>query len=453
MKNIIQDVYSKAWAVREETLTVITQRNLSTEDATKETFAAALKSRPEFKQEGYSVVNGIAVIPIHGVIMKNPDFWDLLFGAVSTGSIQNMVTAAIADPTVQSIALDIDSPGGTVAGTAETADLIFASRAKKKIYAFASGQMASGAYWIGSAADKIYATKTTEVGSIGVYTTMIDMSVLAHNAGIKFEIIKAGKYKALGHPAKPISEEEKQIAQTRIDDIYSVFVDSVARNRGVSVDKVMQVADGRVWIAEKAVEMGLIDGVDSIDSILSSGTSGRVLGKGSQPVAGVETNKNPGGEAGKPTKTEDQTMELKDMTLEQFRAGRPDLAAALLKEGHDKGVEEGKLAAENGFKTKNDFEKARVAGINAKAKEIQGVDAAAIECIASGDSVEAAETKMKEAKLKVIQAGAPGAMGGGNAGGEGGAKDHLALAREYQAVHKCSMEDALIATAPKREQK
>ncbi len=383
MKNIIQDVYSKAWAIREETLTVITQRNLSTEDATKETFVAALKSRPEIKQEGYSVVNGVAVIPIHGVIMKNPDFWDLLFGAVSTGSIQNMVTAAIADPTVQTIALDIDSPGGTVAGTAETSDFIYNSRSKKKIYAFASGQMASGAYWIGSAAEKIFATKTTEVGSIGVYTTMIDMSVLAHNAGIKFEIIKAGKYKALGHPAKPISEEEKQIAQTRIDDIYSVFVDSVARNRGVSVDKVMQVADGRVWIAEKAVEMGLIDGVDSVDSILSGGTSGKALGKGSGPVVGVEINKNPGGEAGQPSKTEERTMELKDMTLEQFRAGRPDLAAALLKEGHDKGVGEGKLAAENDFKTKNDFEKARVAGINQKAKEIQGVDATAIECIAS----------------------------------------------------------------------
>ncbi len=146
-------------------------------------------------------------------------------------------------------------------------------------------------------------------------------------------------------------------------------------------------------------------------------------------------------------------MELKDMTLEQFRAGRPDLAAALLKEGHDKGVGEGKLAAENDFKTKNDFEKARVAGINHKAKEIQGVDATAMECISNGDSVEAAEIKMKEAKLKAIQTGAPGAMGGGNASEQTGAKDHMALAREYQAAHKCSMEDALVATAPKREQK
>ena len=147
-------------------------------------------------------------------------------------------------------------------------------------------------------------------------------------------------------------------------------------------------------------------------------------------------------------------MELKDMKLEEFRAGRPDLAATLIKEGHDKGFGEGKAAAENDSKTKSDFEKARVAAISQKAKEIQGDDAVAFECIANGDSPEAAETKMKEAKLKAIQTGAPGAMGGGNAGEDRtGVKDHLTLAREYQAAHKCSMEDALIATAPKREQK
>lgn len=450
MKNIIQDVYSKAWAIREETLTVITQRNLSTEDATKETFVAALKGRPEFKQEGYTVVNGIAVIPIHGVIMKNPDFWDLLFGAVSTGSIQNMVNAAIADPTVQALALDIDSPGGTVAGTAETADLIYSARSKKKIYAFASGQMASGAYWIGSSADKIYATKTTEVGSIGVYTTMIDMSVLAHNAGIKFEIVKAGKYKALGHPAKPLSEEEKQVAQTRIDDIFSVFVDSVARNRGLSMDKVMEFSDGRVWIAEKAADLGLIDGVDSLGSFLSGGVSGKALSVGSRPVAGSETNKT-GTQAGKSTNKEEHVMDLKDLTLEEFRAGRPDLAAQLLKEGREAGISEGKVLAESDFKTKTQVEKERVNAINSKAKEIGGVEAAALLSVQSGDSVEVATERMKEAKLKAIQTGAPGAMGGGNTGGE--TKDHLTLAREYQAAHKCSMEDALLATAPKRETK
>ncbi len=449
MKNIIQDVYSKAWAIREETLTVITQRNLSTEDVTKETFVAALKGRPEFKQEGYAIVNGIAVIPIHGVIMKNPDFWDLLFGAVSTGSIQNMVSAAVVDPAVQALALDIDSPGGTVAGTAETADLIFASRSKKKIYAFASGQMASGAYWIGSSADKIYATKTTEVGSIGVYTTMIDMSVLAHNAGIKFEIVKAGKYKALGHPAKPLSEEEKQIAQTRIDDIYSVFVDSVARNRGLSAQKVMEFSDGRVWIAEKATDLGLIDGVDSLGSFLSGGVSGKALSVGSQPVAGVERNITPALKAGK--QTEERKMELKDLTLEEFRAGRPDLAAQLLKEGREAGISEGKTLAESDFKTKTQAEKDRVSAINAKAKEIGGVEAVALLSIQNGDSVEVTTEKMKEAKLKAIQTGAPGAMGGGNTGGE--TKDHLTLAREYQAAHKCSMEEALLVTAPKRETK
>ena len=146
-------------------------------------------------------------------------------------------------------------------------------------------------------------------------------------------------------------------------------------------------------------------------------------------------------------------MELKDLTLEEFRAGRPDLAAQLLKEGREAGISEGKVLAESEFKTKTQSEKDRVSAINAKAKEIGGVDQAALLSIQNGDSIEAATEKMKEAKLKAIQTGAPGAMGGGNAGDQNGEKDHLTRAREYQTVHKCSMEDALLATAPKRETK
>ena len=145
--------------------------------------------------------------------------------------------------------------------------------------------------------------------------------------------------------------------------------------------------------------------------------------------------------------------DISKLTLEEFRAGRPDLAAALMKEGQEKGFEDGKASSEKETKVLSDKEKSRVSAITVKAKEIQGVDQIALECIQSGDSIEASELRMKDAKLKALQGASPAALGGGNAGAETETKDHMARAKEYQAQRggaaKCSITEALSATAKK----
>jgi len=217
--------------------------------------------------------NGIAVIFIEGVIVKTTDMWSALFGEVGTRDISRALDNAALDPAVRAIALHIDSPGGTVDGTQELASQIFEmwQNGSKPIYAIADGVITSGAYWIGAAAEKIYAlTDTTMVGSIGVILTHLDLTKRAEMMGLKFIHITAGKYKAVGSPFKPLDREGEDVLQARVDDIYTIFVDAVATMRGVSVEKVLSdMADGRVFGARQAAQVGLIDGIKTRAQIMA----------------------------------------------------------------------------------------------------------------------------------------------------------------------------------------
>lgn len=449
--------FSLPWAIKEEVL-----HSLASEAGDRAGRApqnademAALQKRVEQRKEGfstYSVVNGVAVIPVKGVLMKDPDFWDrYVLGAASLTDIKAMVEAAAEDPAVSSIALDIDSPGGTVSGTAEAADAVFAARKKKPVYAFSAGMMASGAYWLGSAAEKVYATRTTAVGSIGVYMALWDLSVAAHNAGIKVEIIRAGKFKGMGHPLKGLTENEREELQKHVENLRELFVTAVAIHRDMSMQVAQKLADGRDWLAAEAKELGLIDDIGSMDSVLFSGSKEKV--SASAGAGGVKAStESVAAEANHTTEKKEtaQMADFKDMKLEEMRAGRPDLAAALIAEGREAGVTEGRADAERETKGKQEAEKARVSGIFAKAAEIKDVPLASVQAaIEGGESVEVAENRMKAAKLDAMNGSHPKPMGAGNDAEERArkAQDHLARAKEHQAKHGGTLELALQATA------
>lgn len=141
--------------------------------------------------------------------------------------------------------------------------------------AFASGYMASAAYWIGSAADAVIADKTAMVGSIGVVTVHADLSEADKRSGIKRTVLTAGKYKAIGNNAEPLSKEAGAVIQSELDYIYSVFIDSVARNRSVAVSSVLKnMADGRIFIGRQALDAGLVDQVGSLSTALAATSNG-----------------------------------------------------------------------------------------------------------------------------------------------------------------------------------
>lgn len=219
--------------------------------------------------ETYMQINpdGLAIIQIMGAISKDIDFWGMLFGGVSsTRILTEDFNAAINNDQVKGILLYIDSPGGTVAGTKELSDLISMAAEVKPIYAYTDGYMASGAYWIGSSASKIFATKTSQIGSIGVVAMHVDYSKNDEMNGIKRTYVFNGKYKRLVNDAEPLNEESKAYLQEMVDETYALFIDDIARNRKLSVETIRS-QESRVYLGNSAIDAGLVDGISDFNGV------------------------------------------------------------------------------------------------------------------------------------------------------------------------------------------
>ena len=222
------------------------------------------------------IVNGVAVIPVDGVIAKRMNMLTKISGGVSTELVTRDVKAALADPSVKAIVMAIDSPGGSVDGTQELAQAIFSGRGTKPIIAYADGLMASAAYWIGSACDKVVMSgETAAIGSIGVVATHVDVSQAEKQRGVKTTEVVAGKYKRIASQYAPLSEAGLQTMQDQVDHIYSVFVNDVAKHRGVTPDVVLKgMGDGRIFCGSQAIEAGLVDGFATLEGLISGLASG-----------------------------------------------------------------------------------------------------------------------------------------------------------------------------------
>lgn len=219
---------------------------------------------PDYKN--YRIVNGVAIIPIQGVIARRMNLFSQISGGVSTELLLRDFNDALADPAVDAIVLDVDSPGGAVGGLETLSAAIYNARGQKPVVAFAGDLMASAAYWIGSAADMIISEGTSIIGSIGVLTVHRDQSKADEKAGIKRTHLSAGAYKAIGNDAEPLTEIARKVIQDQLDYFYTLFVNDVARNRGVEPKKVLtDMADGRVFIGQQARDAGLIDFIAPLD--------------------------------------------------------------------------------------------------------------------------------------------------------------------------------------------
>lgn len=218
----------------------------------------------------FSKANKVAVLPLQGLIVQK-ESWITKYGlGTSTETFGAWLDYALADNSIGRIIIDINSPGGSVYGVQELSDKIRNARGKKPIIAVANSLMASAAYWIGSAADRIYASPSADIGSIGVYLAHVDYSGQLEKEGVKVTFISAGKYKTEGNAFEPLQEEAKSYLQKSVDDTYDSFISSVAENRGVNKSKVLSdYGQGRVLSAKDSVKAGLVDGVKTIEEVLS----------------------------------------------------------------------------------------------------------------------------------------------------------------------------------------
>jgi len=280
------DIASDPWAIQPDKLNEIMSiydAHLKREKIDLVALEQRLGKPLGSKDQGYELKDGVAIIDIDGVICRRANLMSKISGGCSTELAMNTFKEAMEDGSVDAIVLDIDSPGGSVAGTQEFANAVFSARGVKPVYAVASGQMCSAAYWIGAACEKILVTEeTTSVGSIGVVAQHIDVSSANKKEGIKKTEIFAGKYKRIASENEPLSKDGKGYIQEKVDYLYSIFVADIARFRGVSEEEVLtNMADGRVFIGKQAIDAGLVDGVSTFDTVVDE-LAGGVLSNGTK---------------------------------------------------------------------------------------------------------------------------------------------------------------------------
>lgn len=213
----------------------------------------------------YEVSNGTLVIPVKGALLNK---FGYQLGRFATGYqyIERAVSRGMSDPEVQRIALDIDSPGGLVAGNFELVEKI-AGDDRKPVIAFANSAY-SAAYSIASAADTIYVARSGGVGSIGVLATHVSFEGMLDKEGIKVTHIYAGKHKVDGTPYKDLPKDVLARYQEGVDRTYSEFVGLVAENRGMD-EQAVRDTEALTYDGQDGVDIGLADAVGSIDTKLA----------------------------------------------------------------------------------------------------------------------------------------------------------------------------------------
>jgi signal peptide peptidase SppA len=232
------------------------------------------RDNTEESYQGYGYMvetyGSIAAVSISGKLVTKSSWLSRLFGMTGYDEIQNAVAAAAQEPGIDSILLDVDSPGGSVNGVAETSSMIrHIDENVMPVSAFTSGQMASAAYWLGSSAREIHATEMASIGSIGVIAVHQEYSEAMKKEGVKPTVFTAGKYKGVGNPFEPLSASDKEYIQKKVDASYDFFVNAIAENRGLTADYVKEnIADGSDFFATEAIGVGLIDRINSFQDVV-----------------------------------------------------------------------------------------------------------------------------------------------------------------------------------------
>jgi signal peptide peptidase SppA len=212
------------------------------------------------------VVDGIGIVPVVGVIGKGVSPLERMMGVADVNDIGEALDAFAANPEVEKVALQVSSPGGTVTGVEELANKV--RNIGKPTMAYTDSEMASAAYWIASAADRVIASPSSTVGSIGVYLAIPDYSKAAEMAGIKMVVIKSGKFKGAGIEGTSLNADQIENLQASVDGIHADFKAAVSMKRKMVKAEAME---GQTFSGKQAAAQGLVTGLaDSFSEALRS---------------------------------------------------------------------------------------------------------------------------------------------------------------------------------------
>ena len=290
MNRLIEFLAARVWAMEPNTfekMWSIVRRHSTGEKLDAAAIAAVTgehRSGPEDRRDpNRQIINGVGIVPITGVIARHAAQVNSISGPAGTSvqGIRQALRAAVADDQVQSILLDIDSPGGVVDGVTELADEIYdIDLNHKPVFALADGMAASAAYWLASQARQVFTTRASRVGSVGVYAVVEDSSEQAKAAGVDVKVIQFGEHKGALVPGTPIDKQTMSLLQDEVNTYGEIFVEAVARGRGISSKDARALADGLTHVGSAAQKNGMADGVKTFEQVIDEITSGSSNGTG-----------------------------------------------------------------------------------------------------------------------------------------------------------------------------
>jgi len=240
-------------------------------------FLIVLSALFTFFQRKVSFGGKVALVRVEGPIMEAKSIIDEIDGYVKDDSIKALV-------------LRVNSPGGGVVPSQEIYDEVKRAAAKKKVVVSMGSLAASGGYYISAPASKIVANPGTITGSIGVIMEVPNVKVLLDKIGVKTEVIKSGKHKDLASPFRAMGEEERAILQGVMDDVHAQFIAAVSEGRKMPVDKVREIADGRVFSGRQAIKAGLVDELGDLEYAIKA--AAKMVGIKGEPEVIAKKEKN-----------------------------------------------------------------------------------------------------------------------------------------------------------------
>jgi ClpP class serine protease len=318
---ILAAIQTEIWAITPEALNQIIAiaQGLGDPEA-----VAAKLGRQLTNTHSVSVRDAVATIPVIGPIFRYADIFTQISGATSIQTLATDLQTAVDDPAIKAIILEIDSPGGMIAGVSEFAAQVRAANSIKPVTAYVSDKGASAAYWIASAAGEIVAADTAQLGSIGV---VMQASIDSDENTIKF-ISSQSPLKQ----ADATTDAGKIQAQKTVDNLAEVFINAVAGYRGTTRENIIaNYGMGGLHIASLAVASGMADKIGSYEALFSNSISTTL-------------------------RTNTMSAEKETLTTAILQQDHPDLVKALIDEGYA-----------TGFKAGGDSERQRIQAIEALA--------------------------------------------------------------------------------------
>lgn len=385
---VVRAVLARPWAIDEDSIewsailevVAFREAGVALEAAEIQARIAAAAAGHGPRSGGQRSAN-VAVIPIYGTILPRAGLMSNFSGGSSAEGIAGDFEAAMADPGVDAIVLDIDSPGGQVQGIPELADRIRGARGTKPISAVANHSALSAAYWIASAADEIVATPSGEVGSIGVVTAHQELSAAQEKAGVRTTLLYRGKRKVEGNRFEPLTPEARASIEGDLDTFDRMFSAGVAKGRGVPIATVRGPAfgEGAHVLAQAALAAGMIDRVDTLEATIRRVGRAAITG---DPLRSAQVS--PGARADEPAVVVASGADPRDASADESALERVDASPAAavdgsaevaLAPGGDTGADEGELPAGLPFAAEAERVLLELVALAARASEVSALRA------------------------------------------------------------------------------